>query len=695
MIVKEYDTSELLLQAENARFAELLDSDGVAGIFERLGRQLDPAGWEAGIDCFDGEKITGWAKGESPDAAGEIDLYINDRLVCPNLSASGQANDPEKEGMNSFAFEFRLYPVDLEAPLFCINIRHGDKILALTSCEISANSRPEFLSRLMRQAARRALWPLYFHCAKILASLERLSPEEIKKIMETAKSQKEFLVADYFARGLKNAPGYETDYCEAPLEISSLDFVIPLRAALLRCMNIAASGRKLAAGFYNRYMGVFNLLKGCDKSPITSALYNNYVRHYLKAPSDLASNPNITNIARNKILIFVEYLRAISWIRPILSFLPPEFAEICALNKTAVDEGIVRDWGLGKYRIHYGAESLAGFKTFIVEQHVPQIKEIYEKIKHGKIISWNHSSDNDFWNFPESHLFIANSENQIGLNILRPNRIMCDGLAADNLESIKDLDYRRKCELAYTGLWRIAKYLEQRQDTAMWRKRLEEKLGISLPPSRPVICCMEDEFTPQNQMTWMLNRLAKRCVVIFKRAPGRDPSILKKLSPEIIIYKDESFAPNLIKFGVDFTLCGLLSGTLATCILLGLPALTYYSPIYRFYDDSLRLLADTPHIKASPRYYYAGNLLVANWPWPFKCTDVKAMEKAIFEPEYLEKYFKELPRLRKLCFGDYCIEDAAEKTAAYILRFAAEGTIGKDAYAVMLKDFYNHKWTDA
>lgn len=263
---------------------------------------------------------------------------------------------------------------------------------------------------------------------------------------------------------------------------------------------------------------------------------------------------------------------------------------------------------------------------------------------------------------------------------------------SNNLEIINNISPVNKTEIAATGLYHLDDCDYHSQSKSLLRNQLEELLEAKLPVDKPILGVLEDEVTLLGQLVTGLNKISKFATIILKPLSTNN-YLLKKLSPSVLIYPDTELAPNLLRFSSDFILAGYLSGTFVSSVMIGINIIPYYSRFIKLKKESSEYIkpifwsSPIPNnfniLETTSQTFLLHNFYKFNYL--FDILDANKIKNAIYEDKYINWYKENLSRLQKEGFGDYLLKGSAEKTSEYIIKFAQNGTLGKNCNSILLK----------
>lgn len=240
-------------------------------------------------------------------------------------------------------------------------------------------------------------------------------------------------------------------------------------------------------------------------------------------------------------------------------------------------------------------------------------------------------------------------------------------------------------EFAYSGPYHIGDWAEKRHcSRAHLRSMLEEKLGCALDARKPVVAFLLDEVSHLNQVGVALEQLALHVNLVCKIGLMPPPC-------GAYVWPEEGFAPNLLRFAAEYILAGYHSGTLASSTMLGLPVIPYYTPLTYEGGRGKRKKRLGGHKVYLPGNFTSDNIcidILDQLNPPVNLMDTSAILDRMDDTSWWTDYTARLPTAQKNIFGDYCIDGAASKTAALLVRAVTHGTFGEDADAVRLRPEY-------
>lgn len=230
------------------------------------------------------------------------------------------------------------------------------------------------------------------------------------------------------------------------------------------------------------------------------------------------------------------------------------------------------------------------------------------------------------------------------------------------------------CEYTYTGLYHIGTWTNKRylpRDILIgW---LEEKLSCNFDPHKPVVSFFYNKHNDKEYTISALQEIAKYTNLVIKTGGGIPPI------EGAFIWRDMTFAPNLLRFASDFILASYHSGTLTSATMLGLKVIPYYTP------DIFIERKKASYKDFMPDRDSSGQLcvqVIKNLNAPIDIGDTFALLERMEDTEYWNNYKLRLPLKQKEIFGEYAIEDADRITKKTIMNAFNKDTFGKNIVAV-------------
>lgn len=528
----------------------------------------------------------------------------------------------------------------------------------------------------------------YSGAAECWEILETKFPDNSEYYFRAAKiceKYEDFLQADtFYALASQCDSTYDWIYIKSALSISNIDNKNALKEAIRRIIS-----KKYTPKSNNELLfmaSLFTSLFNSEDDPIFRLIYNKFLTNFIFTDTTKKQSLPLQNFLKERIALFLHSVISVNFILPVLKKIPYPLIDILFDTKSETDDEYIKIYGLDKYNIYYGRENIKHYKTIIIDYvHLFNMKNF--DFCNAKIIAFAHFTDNSIDGLL-SHLVILSSKNQY----IKSNKITLKNMNKRNFSYINKYQYQDKCEFTYTGPYHIGDFLKNNQDKKILRQQLSQKLERLIPDSKPLVACLEDELSYSGQIITGLNRLSKYCTIIYKPIYKHKSSFFNRLNKDIIILEDSALAPNLLRFSADFLLCGFCSGSFTTSIMLGTPCIPFYTRIVCNKNEGIngipRNWKELIPNKLEVLNQQCKKILLYNWTHYFDILDTHSIKEAIFGQKYISWYKKHLPDLQKKAFGDYLIEDAPLKTAEYIIRFASEGTLGRDCSDIYLKETF-------
>lgn len=235
-------------------------------------------------------------------------------------------------------------------------------------------------------------------------------------------------------------------------------------------------------------------------------------------------------------------------------------------------------------------------------------------------------------------------------------------------------------EFAYSGPYHIGHWAAKRHvPKTLLQQELAETRHYSFDPSKPVVAFLEDEFCHGQQVIDGLKRLAPYVNLVVKMFS--QPSI-----PGAFIYPHADLAPNLLRFAADYILAGYHSGTLVSSTMLGLPVVPYYTTMVCKGGKPVGERAHySYYLEQTPANDNIHLDILESLNSPLDLQNTEALLERFSDGAWWEEYTRRLPAVQHAIFGNYTIDDAAEKTAQLIKRVFEQESFGEATTAVRLR----------
>ncbi len=387
-----------------------------------------------------------------------------------------------------------------------------------------------------------------------------------------------------------------------------------------------------------------------------------------------------------KILLAVGDQTSLKYVSSLLYHLPPFMVDVMLMHPNAeLHRHFKKE--LGNYTLmtswpdpeQYEFLMTDAFWIFHSYEHfstyAPQLKKIL----------YQHSLLGSFSPDLEGGLFLFSCEQQCyhkDINLKLKN------LSENSKKSILELPAQKRSELAFSGPFHLGDFPGIAEDKQAQKQKLAQLLGCGIPTDRPLLLCVQERVFEFRHLARLMNRLADSCCVIFRSYGNfakKDP--LHLLNKNIIVMNYSEFDINEARYAADFILAGVESGTCLSSLMLGLPLIAYYTrPCHsRYHQQRFVYSIDNRYVCNEQGDDEPMRKFLKIWPHKFDLLDVERIRKAIFEKEYLDWYYRELPFYRKEIFGDYSLNGSALLAAEQVIKYVAQGSLGNDCAAVYLR----------
>lgn len=350
----------------------------------------------------------------------------------------------------------------------------------------------------------------------------------------------------------------------------------------------------------------------------------------------------------------------------------------------------------GDYRIHLlsesgGMEALNGCAVLVGDQW--QLKRIIpghlERPQFVKAIAFAHASDAPPIALTAAQNFlICASEGLLSgirnhfAHLERTGKFEAEAMLASlpYLKGESEVTY----EAGYTGLYHLdPACFTARETREKMRPRLLELLGLATDDHRPIVTVFSDEISDFRELDEGISGIAEEFIVILKTFSG----YTKQYAYNKVHVIEQRQHNDLLRLGSDFIVAGINSGSLSTCMMIGLRAIPYFTrtmhrsavtreDVYlkgvtepELYPLSIENLANRTN-------GYATDLVPAVDGGDSGMLRERLTDTSIWDgfDERVDLWARE-----ERAHGDYLKIGAAAKTAELIRRVLVSGTLGDDA----------------
>lgn len=643
--------------------------------------------WIVFVDGFTGELIYGWAKLRNSDISQKINIFINGLCVGNNISCCNYRYDLYSAGFDSGKYGFSIQ-LDIQphnkGKIEIYALDEG-KLIAefnydlLAQCGVSnLQSRAEKLLSLGYKAEAAECY---------LALFDKSSNAEFKKVAyEIISDLPTEVIYDHllFAKA-KDVGEFSIGLANLPLS----DLKLNRKDALMQCLKryFYLNPTYFQTTQMREYLGIFSGILMTNNDIKIKTIFNNYLENYIFSH---LTYPKIKirsfSIFNEKICVIASSPVRLAHIMPVLQKLPGELLNFIFIYACGGAKEILDSAGIEGYKIIHGIDNIKNYNILLFDQmHFYDLKQF--DLSKKLIIIYSHGVERDIYRYRQANLCICSSEFQFDI----ADKAIIKYFDHNNIEKLSKLDPEYKTEFVYSGPFHITSFLINEKDKKnKARSILLESLQMEFDKEYPVIAFFEDAYALPGHIVYCLNRLAKYCTIIVKPFDNAKSEYLSKLSSNISIYDKSTWAPNDLRYGADWIMCGYRSGVFASSLMVGLNVIPYYSRIIKckFQNDGLTRWQDLIPCPQSHLHHQCDFILRQKWHNYFDLLDIESIYKAIFDNEY-EKWIKDnIATLQRDVFGNYNIEDSSGYIAECILKFVCNGTLGRQASAVYFKDSF-------
>lgn len=433
-----------------------------------------------------------------------------------------------------------------------------------------------------------------------------------------------------------------------------------------------------------RILGILNALLSSSPYIHFKILYECLYDYHIMRIADRIDNPNYHDMIVNKIALFMYNIKGMNFLDNVLKHIPSYMLDIVVKRHCKYDIEYALDKQYDRYNIFVGLEHLNKYNIILTDQWYLNKDLEHFNLSTKKCICYSHSVDSELYSALKCDCGILSSENQY----TKKNRILPGHLECADRVLLSNMHFKDKCEYTYTGPYHIniesmPKTNEQRKEL---KQQLAERLRVNIDVNSTLIVCLEDEISKANQLIDGLNAISNKCQIIFKPLRSLNSPLLESLDNRVIVFRDEAYAPNLLRFACDYLLCGFKSGTFHSSLMVGVKCIPFYTPLVMCTSTGeLCPWSDCLPNGVDPLHNTSSELIYAYWPFYFNILDTDTLIDVFFGSEYSAWFDDNITKLQNLIFGKYDREKADIHTAERILTFAAKGTFGSLCNAIYMK----------
>lgn len=571
--------------------------------------------------------------------AARVDPYIEEAKIYLAQRRPHKAEEICKLAIKKFPANARLYEMLIDA-LDQSNKKEEGLVYARILAGIYSEDRNSLLSLIYERLLRQDAWPL---AQELVDRHKNLFPDDCA----TAKVN--------FAIALQRDPENAEVYLRECLAAYS-------RHVILR-EPLGADARF--------YLNNLALLARHDQAAAD--------RHKIIMETLLLTRPNPAPPGTwpKKFCLYI-FPAGLSYIAIIIRHIPADMIDII-FKGDSYDPDMLKGIGLASYNILPQSE-LPNYQYILADNICrPPVQ------KGQTLISFFHGADaSGAWNTTNTGAYFVPSQEAAYVGSLR--------LVGDEYKLLKNLDSTQKCEICYSGPYHIEPERKPKQEL---RRQVEEQYGFKFDPDRPVVLIIESAYCDLGQLFYAVRHLCQYANVIYKAWSDFETPIFPG-DEYLFMVRETNWANNLLRYASDFIMAEYDSGSLISSLMLDLPIIPYYSRLVidkvppgqgaHRYEDEIPAQVLLPYRKYFGRhftylcraYLHQHNLLV-------DVLDSARIRDLIAGGRYPEEFGPHFRILQNEAFGDYLREDAAEYTAAMLLKFVEKGTFGKDCSAILLK----------
>ncbi len=430
-------------------------------------------------------------------------------------------------------------------------------------------------------------------------------------------------------------------------------------------------------------------------------------------PQSSTQTSSISGSVKKPVAIFFSHEFLLSFYANLVRAFAPEHLDIVfdvsLFASPQMQEAQIQKYDFTPYTTHTGLEHLQNYEAVILDPYsfevLPQLSSFFAQHTHIKTVVLSHSMDAKVAVRPWQHCLLVGCEKQTRQILRAQEGFFLEKEFLQGQEQVlASVAPQAKMEVAYTGPHHMDAYLQSpahmQENKRRWRQEIEQALGCRFEKSKKVVVVFVDEASHKKHLIAGVNALAKHAHVILK-VLHTEEAYLKRLSPQVHLWKDIGLAPNTLRFGADVIMAGYKSGTFFSSCMLGLLVLPFYARYenprltYGATQSATRTYAH--HMESWLRFMaYAEDLpapavLTQYFLQHGKTFDVlhtQSLVDALYGKKYAHWYHGHIHEVQKRVFGCYTLEGVGKQTMQYILQFATQGSLGENCASVYLRPEY-------
>lgn len=640
---------------------ETLASNPVLQELHELFTKYDGENWQYSIDTLTPETITGWAHFTGPADTPALDLWANDTLLAkefkprifrPDVKAGGFG-----DGCCGFAVACGRWVPTFRPVLIKLTLAGTDNVIGFRYFDLKGCSHSWDLLKfaeinLKMGRVEDALAYYYQLVLYVPFYQDMLNAIDRYKLLREDDGKKE----EWHKQELKFATSGLKEYGK-----NSRDVLVDALNKMYIFGIEPQNNEEIAEVLF-----VFKQLLALDKNKLLDVAYNNFLIHYvLNKEIDKTGN---LNFFKDKICLGVNSYNHFRYIRDVMRAFPLKIFEILVYIGGREGEVFQRDLPGVPVRPLDGNEHRYSvlLLDYIEYEYSPNLKKLF---KDKRLIGYLHGTWENNPPISDESLIIMPT---LG-HLQRPD-ILLASETCHNLSARKNKNIHT-CEMAYTGPSHEGEFLRQeRRCKDDMRHLVEKELKCKLPSDKPLVVCISGSIKYTAERLAAMSYLAGSCALIY-RPFFRELPVPGLTVPENIMVAGElRVLPNTIRFAADYVLAEIDKSSFLTCLMFGVPVIPYFTdPVWRAIIRDAR----------SGQTLFSGQRPITNkilgiWPQIFDINNPQPIRDAIISGEYLRWFQENIDNIQKEVFLDYHLDGAVELTAEYIMRFASEGSLGKD-----------------
>lgn len=614
------------------------------------------------LDAFRGNVLYGWACNPCNPDPLDVDVYIDGKLVAEGERAERYRRDLELAGIGNgrHAFEIPLDIREYHGDWTCLVLKESGtgRIISFRFLHLSEFLALPEIESIVKKLAAKGKYKESWSLAEKALLKEPVFGDLLESSRHIAAAAGSLKAHDFIYDMICEQSGkFGIQYIQNPLQEAGLN-PDAYRCAIKRLLTKRIEPANLIEA--SEILRILNIARRILPEAAVGILYENFAVNWFGKPASAKGD-----LIKDRIGFVITNWRAIPYFDPIRAALAPFRVSYILLNTENFDRSSL---DLDEdVEIVQGAEKIRDFDKIIIDNSLLWSTRLKAHIGNKPTVHISHAVYDSMKNNIPNALIIYPASSFAIQQFSSPE------------EMWQNSSRQTGMEICSTGPFHLGDFddLDERRESA--RRELVKAMGWQGDENRPIIFFVESDMTIRRHIRYCLNRLCKSCRIIFKPRMGFDFDWKGQLDPQIHILEDEKLAQNNFRFGADFIMAESTQGTFYSSLMIGLPVLPYYSSLVSAKRKNGELTAFNLFFATFPGKHPWNRYLRQNWKYFFNLIDLYSLQKAILEPYFMRWYKMNIETIQHELFGNYLKKDGAKRTAEYILKFFANGTVGAEA----------------